>query len=298
MTIINLSEDYQNQISSIFDCMKNIVQVPKFPYVQEFKNEIYNLPDTYKQTLNEFSHILSRIVEDNGYVQVKGMPYGKDFCSLLLLSCILGEIYHDDDHQQNFINIANPMIDAKLQGNQLDKLFLHTDFAMLNDPPEATLIQCSQVDPMGAEYGKNGLASVKHIISKYYGTTELQKVLETPMPFAGLRPSDGENVLFEEPILTAIKENDYKVRYHPSRIHYGFRVRKKPPTDIELEVLHLFLEMADSVRTSLSLSEGDLLIVDNHKMLHDRESCTLKLSSAGLTSRESRIVFLKKIISS
>lgn len=87
----------------------------------------------------------------------------------MIVRCF-GRIFDDLNQQHSIVNITFPNIDQKLQGNQLKRLFLHTDFSMLKNPPIATLIECQQLDPYD-NGGKNGIATAQDIISLYDGTS-------------------------------------------------------------------------------------------------------------------------------
>jgi len=89
-------------------------------------------------------------------------------------------------------------------------------------------------------------------------------------------------------------QGDPLVRFHPSRIHHGFRTRGEPRQQ-ELEALAVFQDMAREVRIGLPQTNGDVLIVNNRSALHDRGLCSLSLSKNGLRARISRILFIQQI---
>lgn len=293
MTILTLSKKLQSDIH------KSLLKMPDIDLninLEQANNFFLELKHNYKDELELFVFLgrsLIDIIIENDFVCLKEHGSENNFKFLIIIIHLLGKIYHDEAHQGNFINVASPSIGARLQGNQLLPLSLHTDFAMLDNPPEGTIIQCSREDPMGVDYGKNGVSLVKDIISLYFGSDELNLVLSTPMPFAGKRPSDGKNIIIYRPILEIEDRDTYCVRYHISRIHYAFKIRGYPATKVEIEVLTLFLKMAQSVRFELVMQEGDIAILNNRKVLHDRSLCSLQLDLYNSVSRETRIVFLE-----
>ena len=51
------------------------------------------------------------------------------------------------------------------------------------------------------------------------------------------------------------------VRFHPSRVHHGFRVRGQDATPVEAAVLHHLLLAVNAVRQEVYLCAGDYLLV-------------------------------------
>jgi alpha-ketoglutarate-dependent taurine dioxygenase len=86
-----------------------------------------------------------------------------------------------------------------------------------------------------------------------------------------------------------------QVRFHPSRIHHGFRVLGREASADETEVLRSFLEAAGQVRIDLALEPGDYLLVNNRMTLHDRTRCSLELGRNGIHSRVTHIAFVQEL---
>jgi hypothetical protein len=292
MTILSIEPDLQADISCLLDILP---QVPVLTTDSRFFKNSYKLaPEGLVQGIRSVANVAHQLLLDNGYVVLRGFPSTLDARALFLLGESLGELFEDLSHQPCIVNEASPTLNATLQGNQTSALFLHTDFAMLESPPEATLIQCVIADPLGEPFGQNGVSVAHDIFSKYYGSNQLKLIFDTPLPFAGTKP-DGTTILINQPILTLTAKNEVLVRFHPSRIHNGFRMRRKVASQQELDALVTFQAMAQAVRIGISLAAGDILVVNNRTALHDRALCSLSLSKSALRSRVSRILFLQDI---
>lgn len=261
--------------------------------ISSFKQAILYLNDDAKSQLNKVGEAIHNLLIENGFVLIKGFEFDSNIKRLLMIGMSFGQIFDDLTQQNSIVNLASPNLNQKLQGNQLKRLFLHTDFAMLPNPPVATMIECKHLDPY-EQGGKNGIATAQDIISLYSGTSELDLILNTKMPFVAMNAIGEQNVIFDY----ALKyDNDgmIKIRFHPSRIHYAFRSLNIQPSTEQVLVLHHLQKMALSVRQEFSLGLGDILIVNNHTALHDRTMCNLKMNVKGeLSSRSSHILFVQE----
>ena len=292
MTVLTLESDLQDDISRTLDHLPEIAVDAKDD--SNFKRACGLIPAELLQGINRVMEVAGNILRDNGYVQIRGFSRTADARSIFLLGHALGSIFADLSHQTSIVSEASPTLSAALQGNQTEGLFLHTDFAMLHEPPEATIIQCCAPDPLGYPYGENGVSVARHIFSRFYGTSGLNLVMNTPLPFAGTKP-DGTTVLTMRPIMELGSKGFPLVRFHPSRIHHGFRTRSDSASPTELDALATFQEMALKVRIGFPQAAGDVLVVNNRSVLHDRGLCSLSLSRHAMQARVSRILFIQKI---
>lgn len=290
MTVLILEPDVQDDLRHALSFLPETSVDAKDD--TDLKRALDTLPTALLAQLNPIFETAMQVLRDNAYVQLRGFPLGTDARSILLIGHALGTVFSDLSHQSALVNEAIPSPNARLQGNQTEPLFLHTDFAMLDQPPACTIVQCVQPDPLGAPFGENGVAVARHIISQFYGTERLALVLNTLLPFAGKKP-DGSNVLTMRPIMEILPDGEPRVCFHPSRIHYGFRLRNEKPLPQETEALTVFQEMAQQVRLGFQQTSGDVLIVNNRAALHDRALCSLSLSKKGLRARISRILFVQ-----
>ncbi|KOR28421.1 hypothetical protein TI04_11015, partial [Achromatium sp. WMS2] len=186
-------------------------------------------------------------------------------------------------------------ISPQLQGNQTEPLFMHTDFAMLENPPAVTMVMCQRPDPIPG-FGRNGITLAQNIVSRIFGSQLLDDFLSVPLPFGGRKP-DGKDVVFMAPIMsTPIASSQLsRVRFHPSRIHHGFRLRGGSPEKIETYLLRKFQTLAINNRSEIGLDQGDLLLLNNHCVLHDRTRCSLELGRNTVLSRLVQILFVQEI---
>jgi alpha-ketoglutarate-dependent taurine dioxygenase len=292
MTVLTIAPDLQDDLSRALDHLPETAVDAKD--VSHFKRACGLIPGDLLHGVNLMMGVVRQVLRDNGYVQIRGFKRTADARSILLLGHALGSVFDDLTHQASIVNVASPTVNAALQGNQTEALFLHTDFAMLTEPPAATIVQCCAPDPLGYPYGENGVSVARHILSRFYGTSQLNLALNTPLPFAGTKP-DGTTVLTMHPIMELRPKGDPLVRFHPSRIHHGFRTRGESVSPLELDALAAFQEMALKVRIGLSLDAGDVLVVNNRSALHDRGLCSLSLSRQAIRARISWILFVQKL---
>jgi hypothetical protein len=103
--------------------------------------------------------------------------------------------------------------------------------------------------------------------------------------------NDREEIILKEPIFTYHNEK-LRVRFDLSRIkHFYFKKEIQMPDEEKL-ILDNFLTICQKFRKRYYLSKGDILIVDNHRILHDREETTIELDERGnLISREIFVSF-------
>lgn len=262
-----------------------------------FRRGYEGLSSEQHEALLTIGRVCRLLLRQNGYVHLRGLELMPDVRGVVAIGDQLGELFADLSQQSTIVVEASPTIGSGLQGNQTAELFLHTDFAMLERPPAVTIIHCRQADPMGSDFGRSGISVVQHIVSKFFGAKMLEAFFNVQLPFGGRTPS-GEDVLLHSPILTRpepLSQDLTNVRFHPSRIHHGFRVLGRDASSDETEVLRLFLEAAAAVRFELHLEPGDYLLVNNRVALHDRTRCSLEIGRDGIKSRISHIAFVQEI---
>lgn len=294
MTTLKLTDSLSKNLCKILN------QFPRFNTDERELDKIIEhysiLSESEINLLEKIGSICYKLLNENGFVHLKNIPLSEDARYITILGIILGEVFTDLKHQSSIVVKASPTIGDPLQGNQTKCLFLHTDFAMLDPCPELTIIECKKTDPLGKDFGNNGISLAQNIVSRYYGSELLEKFYNVKLPFAGSTP-DGEIIIIESPILqeTVNPKELTKVRFHPSRIHFGFRVLKRQPSQQETEVLREFQRVAKEVRIGIFLEAGDFLIINNRCALHDRDRCGLELNLDSLNSRITNILFVKEM---
>lgn len=261
----------------------------------EARGAIASLSERDREPLGALVRACRELLAENGWVHIRSLPEFPDARALHALGHGLGNLFRDLQQQSSIVVEARPGIGQPLQGCQTRQLPLHTDFAMLDVPPAVTMIHCRQPDPAGSDFVTNGVADVRDVLARHFGDPVLDAIRTVRLPFAGRQPSGGD-LLIERPIVEeSVPRGAPMVRYHPSRIHHGFRVLGRPPTAEEASALRTFLALAESVRTTLCLAPGDALLVDNRRVLHDRSRCTLELSRARPSARVAHVLFVQEL---
>lgn len=265
--------------------------------ITHFRRALGDLSGAPRKALDRLGMICRLLLRQNGYVHLRGLEMTPDVRGVLALGELLGTLFGDLKQQATIVVEASPTVGSGLQGNQTEALFLHTDFAMLEHPPTVSIIHCRQHDPMGCEYGRSGISVAQSIVSRLFGSEVLETFFNVPLPFGGRTPS-GEDIILHRPVLTKSEAGVLTgVRFHPSRIHHGFRLLSREPSREETEVLRHFLAAAALVRIDLALEPGDFLLVNNRTALHDRTRCSLELGLDRISSRVSHILFVQELAS-
>jgi hypothetical protein len=187
-----------------------------------------------KEAASRFS-LLSRVatlalavLEEQGFVQIRGFPLEPARPLFLALSELMGSTYVDPAIGTAIVP-AHVQPGELLMGNQLRRLPLHTDYSMLERPPRLTMSYCIRPDAVPGF----GAVSVTDIEAECYGletAPEIELLKEVLLPFAARNAGEDVDVI-DRPILARHPEtNRLLVRYHRSRIVQGFRYRGAEPT--------------------------------------------------------------------
>jgi alpha-ketoglutarate-dependent taurine dioxygenase len=229
-------------------------------------------------------------VLNKGYVHLKGCQG-----DTLQLAKSFGEVFqpHPAD---------NPVVTMKIEGDdpsltpyascRTPALSLHTDYATFDKPPRFTLTHCIQPDPGFPQKGISLVYPIQHVIEhlKYSKTALLQLLRQSVFPFCRNVEQDRYHSNVKKfPII----DTKNCVRFDSTLILPSLSQGNYPKSEILAEAVQLFEELcslhADLVQIPLNRSE--LLIVDNHKVLHSRSDCTLPTGDK-YSSREVGIAFL------
>ena len=255
---------------------------------------IDGLSSAAREPLDVLLRACRGLLAENGWAHIRALPTTGDSRAIHALGHGLGRLFRDLRQQSGIVVEARPGIGQALQGCQTRRLPLHTDFAMLERPPAVTIIACVREDPAGPGFVTNGLADVRELEVRYAGDADLEALRCLALPFAGRMPS-GQELLIERPIISSPSRDGVSLRFHPSRIHHGFRVRGRAASAEESAILRTFPRFAEAVRTELHLAVGDVLVVDNRRVLHGRSRCTLALCRSGVSARVAHVLFVDEL---
>jgi alpha-ketoglutarate-dependent taurine dioxygenase len=137
---------------------------------------------------------------------------------------------------------------------------LHTDGSFESTPPKALFLQCVQNDTEG--YGVSVLVDIWKVV-KELSPLNLKVLLETPFQFQ--RIENGVKVKKEKTVIEY--NNIYAGCYRNDR-----KSKLIPPTEEAKLALDEFEQIisAQVLQETLFLNPGDILLVDNQRMLHGR----------------------------
>ncbi|GAA8990924.1 hypothetical protein HpHA101_12660 [Helicobacter pylori] len=182
----------------------------------------------------------------------------------------------------------NPM--EKLQGFDFSPLDPHTDFAYLDPPPNFVFIKMIQPDFLGEDFGKNGIVDAFSLVKDNLGS-EWVDYLSSHTFFSN---QDGTKRF---PILTLDEYGLLKVvRFSLSRIMSHFAQNKIKPTKEQSHMLNTFSKLCKEYSSYHSLKKNDILIVNNHLMLHSRGSTNALYKNGQLHARIVEVAFVKSDI--
>lgn len=246
--------------------------------------------------LAELGALIRNQITTEGFTQIRGIPSLRAPGTFIALCSAVGTLFDDLAYEKSIALQATPRPSAILQANKTSRLPLHTDFAMLENPPTVTAIWCRKEDPGGPSFGRNGLCSATDVVSSVYGTPLMERLENVRFPFAGTR---GTDEVFEHygPILVPSRSPGRlsQVRFHPSRIYFGDRVSDSSLGSSEFQLMHDFRELCLHHRREVYLKQGDVLFINNRSMLHDRTECSLTWDGQEFASRVSEIAFIQTL---
>lgn len=240
--------------------------------------------------LSQVATLSQEILEEQGFVQIRGVPPNQAQPLFLALATMVGEPYIDPGIGSAIIP-AHVRPGEHLMGNQLRRLPLHTDYSMLKSPPRLTMSLCIQPDAIQG-FGAVYISDIESVCYGMETAPEIEELKNISLPFASRNAQDAIDVI-DSPILTHGPTcGTLRVRYHRSRIHQGFQYRKLQPTTDQLSAMSIFEHLAESAIQVLHPEAGDITLIDNHRVVHGRERCSVELSAEGtVTGRQMMFLF-------
>lgn len=278
MTILSISNELQKQIAIKSDHISVFVQ-----------SEI----DDFLQQDDQFLLIYrsaEKILNKNCFVAIKNIGFCRNKAVFEAFIKLFGRFY-------GVVEYTGIKIDCNYTGCSYNALTLHNDDAVDLNNPKYTFIQVLSEDPNGDTFGWNGVVKIDDIFEylSIHDKELLDKLFNYPFPMLSFGVSaysnNREEIILKEPIFTYHNEK-LRVRFDLSRIkHFYFKKEIQMPDEEKL-ILDKFLTICQKFRKRYYLSKGDILIVDNHRTLHDREETTIELDERGnLISREIFVSF-------
>lgn len=221
-------------------------------------------------SLSKLWRLIRTTVRSKGVAVVRGVPVERDHV-LLALSLGLGtptsigngDLIHD-------VTPRPPEQQGDVSSTR-SAFALHTDSATLARPHDYVALACVE-----AAEDRGGESKLMHVDSLYAAIcarfgSGMPKLLEAPIfPFPLIDPPQRRGIQ-QVPILTPT-ENGWTIRYRREFLAAGLRHKPRSLSTrhhAALVALNTILA-AESLHLSYSLARGDVLIVDNHRVLHGR----------------------------
>jgi hypothetical protein len=233
------------------------------------------------EPLCRLASLAQLVLEEQGFVQMRGLSPTQARPLFLAFASLMGEIYLDPSVGSAIV-AAHVRPGEMLMGNHLRRLPLHTDYSMLEQPPRLTMSFCLRPDPV-EEFGAVYVADMEAVCFGLEEDAEIGRLKTVPLPFAA-RNAREEVDIIDKPILSKTDEGRLLVRYHRSRICQGFQVRGARPNAEQLSAMKSFERLAAAAVQVLHLKAGDITVIDNHRMVHGRERCSVEVDVDGTTT--------------
>jgi len=240
--------------------------------------------------LQHIAKLASAVIDEQSFAQLRGLT--PDIASRIFpaIGCLLGSIYVDPGIGSALIG-AHVKPSEALMGNQLRHLPLHTDYSMLVAPPRLTMSLCLEPDPTPGL----GAVQVADVAAMCFGveTDPMNaRFFETALPFASRTPQSGLTSI-QSPIISRDPTSQkLLVRYHRTRIRQGFVASGSGPSPEQAATMLGFEKAAVDCIQTLHPDAGDITVIDNHRAVHARTRCSVRVDRDGSTrGRQMRFLF-------
>lgn len=238
--------------------------------------------------LLDLAQAVNSIVDEQGFVQIAELPVAHVQPLFLGLVTLLGAVFIDPSEGSAVIS-AHVRPQQHLMGNQVRALPLHTDYSMMANPPRLTMSLCVCADRVRG-FGSLNVADVEAMCFGLDGDDDVARFKTVKLPFAA-RSIGNEVEVIDSPIITTESDGRFIVRYHRSRIVQGFRHRQQFATREQLMAMRGFEEWVRDNEQTMPVEAGYLTVLDNHRMVHGRERCSVELSLDG-TAQGRQMLFV------
>lgn len=253
-----------------------------------------NLDDFVKNDrhFNVISDSVKKLLSDDKFVVLKNIGFSGNKSVFESFIKLFGEFYGVVEH-------TGIHLDCKYSGCNYRPVELHNDDAIDNPPPKYGFIQSIKQDPNGNDFAWNGIVKIDEVVKhlKIHDRSALDQLLKHEFPMLALGISaygdDKSEIVFKSPIL-GMENGSYNVRFDHGRINYFYFKKEKEMPEEEKKLIDIFLSVCKKHKKRYLLSQGDILIHDNHKTLHDREEATIEINENGqINSREIIVSFAR-----
>jgi hypothetical protein len=250
--------------------------------------------DNFLKSDDSFQHIFKSakiVLEENYFVVIKNIGFIREKSIFESFVKLFGNFY-------GAVEYTDIKLDCPYTGCNYKLIELHNDDAVdLITQPLYGFIQIQNEDPL--KLAQNGLVKVDDMINylELYDKKFLNELLTTKINMlaygVNYDGTDKKKILLQEPIF--YKENDgYHVRFDLTRIKYFYWKENKEQSLEERLLIDRFLTLAKKFRTEIYLEQGDILIHNNKRTLHDRTECGFELDLNGtFNTREIFVSFVR-----
>ena len=204
----------------------------------------------------------------NDHVVVRGLPRSDDGSTGLLVAMLVFAALKPYRNGQIVKHFRMSPWTTALSHTTAKGTF-HTDINTASSPPAATVMQCLDPDPDAPRYGQLRVARIDSLLD----------VLETGGRKDALR-------FLREDRVTMLNETspngwsgtmfgDGMLRFHAESLRAAQRRYGSNPPDME-SCLAAIEKAALAVSKPIDLASGEILIVSNHRALHQRGACSVQ----------------------
>jgi hypothetical protein len=231
-----------------------------------------------------------KILKKDHFIVIKNLGFCRNKVVFESFVKLFGRFY-------GVVEYTGIKLDCPYTGCNYSPLALHTDDAIDINNPKYTFIQVLNEDPNGNEFGWNGIVKIDEVF-EYLSICD-KSLLDTllshkfPMFSVGISAysNNKEEIIIKEPILS-YDNKTLRVRFDLSRIKYFYFKKNLQMPEEENKIIEKFLSICERFRKRYYLEQSDMLIIDNHKTMHDREETTIELNLDGtLNTREIFVSF-------
>jgi alpha-ketoglutarate-dependent taurine dioxygenase len=173
------------------------------------------------------------------------------------------------------------------------QLSLHTDYATFPLPPRFTISHCIEPDPAWPKGGQSITVMMRPLLAALQAERpELYRFLrEVPVPFRRAREHERYHSNVETWLIIDVEG---RVRFDRTLIEPILIDNGSPEALEAADKVREFDDYCEQSphRVSFALAKDEVLIIDNHYVLHSRGPCVIRQEAGRTLRREVNLVFL------